>query len=497
MDKKINTDTKSLIKQLVTTNKVLPENGSKNIWLLFFLYCFEGILFKTGVMLTRFIHPQGGLMNFKSLLYFTITAVLAGCSTDPVSNNGTQPNRDTKFGQLKSSLVSREIIAESDTRISSTANNINKFAVKMYSELSAKDGNLFFSPYSITCALGMTDAGANGESEVQIRKALQTTLAGDDFHAGINGLDLNLKAHSDAMENIELNVVNSIWAQYDMLIYVNFLDLLSKNYDAGVNLLNFVEEPESSRIIINDWVSEQTHDRINDLLPEGSISCDTRLVLTNAIYFLADWLLKFDVSKTDNQPFTLGDGSKVTVPMMNLNEKPVMLLYSHLGNNRIVELPYKGNRLAMDLILPDSGTFDNFQKNLSVEVVDSLINALDSEAVVSVRIPRFKFTTPSISLKETLKKLGMIKPFDEDADFSAISDIDMRISDVIHKAFVKVDEEGTEAAAATAVIIDTEAYPPPPKPEFIANRPFIFFIRDTETGVILFMGRILDPTIEQ
>jgi len=436
-------------------------------------------------------------MSFKKLLCPVCAVFLVGCNNNPVSDNGNNnKNIDAPFAVMKLDFVSRAEIAENDPRVSSQANSINKFSVKMYSELAKEDGNLFFSPYSITAALGMTDAGARGETDLQIRNALQVDLAGEDFHAGVNGLDLSLKSHSQATENLELNIVNSIWAQKDLMLNVNYLDLLSRHYDAGVNILDFVQEPEPSRLIINEWVSEQTHERIKDLLPAGSISRGTRLVLTNAIYFLADWLIKFDETKTDNQTFTRLDGSTVTVPMMNLRDEPVKLLYYNSGDCRILELTYKGNRLAMDLILPDSGTFNNFEQSISAEIVSELVNGLDSVELIAVRIPRFEFTTESISLKKAFMSLGMVVPFNSSADFFGISNTGLLISDVFHKAFIKVDEKGTEAAAATAVVMDRASAQPQPKPLFVANRPFIFFIRDTLTGAILFMGRILDPSVE-
>jgi serpin B len=438
-------------------------------------------------------------MSFKKLLCLSCAVILSGCNNNPVSDNSNnnKNNVDASFAVIKSDFVCRAVISENDPRVSSQANSISQFSAKMYSELTKEiSGNLFFSPYSITAALGMTDAGAKGETDLQIRKALQVTLNGEDFHAGFNGLDQSLNSHAQATENIELKVVNSIWSQKDMMLYVNFLDLLSKHYDAGINIVNFVLEPEPSRLIINEWVSEQTRDRINDLLPEGSITSDTRLVLTNAIYFLADWLIKFDDTKTDNQEFTRLDGSKVTVPMMNLREKPVKLLYYESGNCRILELPYKGNRLAMDLILPDSGTFNNFEQGISAEVISELVNGLDSVGLLTVRLPRFEFTTPTISLKKAFKNLGMIVPFSLSADFSDISDMGLFISDIFHKAFIKVDETGTEAAAATAVVMQRTSEQSPPPPQFVANRPFIFFIRDTMTGAILFMGRVLDPLVK-
>ena len=436
-------------------------------------------------------------MSFKKLLCLGCAVIFAGCNNNPVSDNGNNnKNVDAPFAVIKSDFVSRSVIAENDPRISSQAGSINLFSVKMYSELLKvvkEDENLFFSPYSITAALGMTSAGANGRTDLQIRNALQVNLEGEDFHAGINGLAQSLQSHSQATESLELNIVNSIWSQKDLMLQVNFLDILSRHYDAGVNLLDFARQPDSSRIIINEWVSEQTHDRINDLLPKGAITVDTRLVLTNAIYFLADWLIKFPDTLTDNQTFIRLDGSQVTVPMMNLRSDPVKLLYYNSDNCRILELPYKGNRLAMDLILPNSGTYNNFEQNMSAEVISGLVDRLDSVGLVTVRIPRFEFTTESISLKEAFINLGMEEPFGTSADFSGISNVCLHISDIFHKAFIKVDEKGTEAAAATAVVLAEVSTPTPPPQQFVADRPFIFFIRDTMTGAILFMGRILDP----
>lgn len=181
---------------------------------------------------------------------------------------------------------------------------------------------------------------------------------------------------------------------------------------------------------------------------------------------------------------------------MNLTKGKVNLLYYKSGNCCILELPYKGNRLAMNLILPDSGTFNNFEQNISAEIINELVNGLDSVELVSVRIPRFEFTTQSISLVEAFINLGMSVPFSRSADFSGISNTRLYISDILHKAFIKVDEKGTEAAAATGVVFDVTSEPSQPRLQFVANSPFIFLIRDTMTDAILFMGRVLDPSVE-
>jgi serpin B len=429
-------------------------------------------------------------------ILFALAALLVyGCVNEPVNTNRVEQG-DGKFLTARS-LESRDVIPVSDSRVAEQAQSINQFASRMYKQLVEGNKNLFFSPYSITVALGMTDAGAAGETAEQIRSTLQVTLAGEDFHAALNGLDRSLETHSDETEKLELNVVNSIWQQNGLLIKDTYLDLLARHYDAGVNLLDFRKNPESCRIIINNWVSEQTKSRINNLLPPGSINTLTELVLTNAIYFMADWLYSFNSEKTDNQEFQLLDGEKVLVPTMKLegeNGGEIKLLYTEAENVRVLELPYKGGRIAMDFILPDSGMFSDFESNFSAEDITGLLDKLNPTVLPPIRIPKFQFTTEPMSLTNAFKSLGMTAPF-SNADFSGISDkYNLVISDIIHKAFIKVDEKGTEAAAATAIILgrDTTASS---YPIFVADRPFIYLIRDTQTKAILFMGRVMDPRV--
>jgi serpin B len=343
----------------------------------------------------------------------------------------------------------------------------------------------------------MTEAGARGETATQIREALSVTLEGDQFHAAINGLDLDLMAHAGSTDGVQLNIVNSTWAQSGWDFRVAYLDLLARYYGAGVNLLDFQSYPDSSRVIINTWVADQTNQRIKDLIPQGAITPLTRLVLTNAIYFLADWLYTFDKALTTDEQFTKLDNSTVTVPLMQLgdSDEEVRMLYCRVGDVRAIDLPYRGGRLCMTVMLPDKGEFPAFERSLTVEKIDQIVAAMDSTNLPPVRLPKFTFTTGSISLVPVLKALGMVDAFDGGkADFSGIDGRrDLVVSDVIHKAFIAVDEQGTEAAAATAVIFRETSIPVDP-PRFIADRPFIFTIRDTQTGVILFMGRVLDPS---
>jgi serpin B len=421
----------------------------------------------------------------------------AGCSEkggllDP------SPNPQTPFATAKSSAA-REPAPSDQTLISTQAASINAFAVAMYKHLGAQPGNVFFSPYSISAALGMTEAGARGATATQIRQALSVTLAGDAFHAAMNGLDLSLMGYARTTSGLTLNVVNSTWAQSGWDFRVDYLDLLSRYYGAGVNLLDFAAQPDPSRIIINTWVADQTNQRIKDLIAQGVITQDTRLVLTNAIYFLADWLYRFDATLTKDEAFTKLDNGTITAPLMQLGEsgKKVTMNYVRSGVVRAIDLPYKGDRLCMTVLLPDKGLFPAFESTINADSINAMVQAMDSTDLPPVRLPKFTFTTGSVSLVPALKSLGMTDAFDDSkADLSGIDGRrDLVVTDVIHKAFISVDEKGTEAAAATAVVIGVTSVPVDP-PSFIADRPFMFIIRDRLTGVILFMGRIVDPTVQ-
>ena len=419
--------------------------------------------------------------------------VSTGCSRkgSPLS---TENKPNIPFAVAKSTSA-REVAIVSDSLLSIQASSINSFSVSMYKQLAASSGNLFFSPYSITAALGMTDAGAAGQTDNQIRQALSVRLQGDDFHVALNGLDQSLTAHAQATNGLTLTIVNSTWLQSGWDFRVAYLDFLSRYYGAGVNLLDFASEPEQSRVIINTWVADQTDQKIQDLIPKGNIDGNTTLVLTNAIYFLADWLYQFNASLTKDQTFTRLDNSTVTVPMMQLGDtnKTVTLSYSRIGKVSALDLPYVGERLCMTVLLPDSGSFSDFESTISVDKIDSLVEMLDSTKLYPVLLPKFTFATGSIALDSALQSMGMIDAFDPvKADFSGIDGIkDLWVSKVFHKAFIAIDEKGTEAAAATAVILTWKS----PIPSFIADQPFIFMIRDKQTKAILFMGRVLDPTV--
>jgi len=367
------------------------------------------------------------------------------------------------------------------------------FAFELYQALKGKDGNLFYSPYSISVALAMTYAGARGETAQQMAATLQFMLEQDKLHPAFNWLDAELAKRGEGAagkdeEGFRLNIVNAIWGQKDYEFQPDFLDVLAENYGAGLRILDFINETEKSRVTINDWVSDQTEGRIKDLIPQDAIDALTRLVLTNAIYFNAAWENPFDEDMTADGPFYLLDDGQVSVPMMKQTEA---FGYTEGEGYQAVELQYDGNELSMVILLPEAGNFEAFEEGLQAERFDAIINDLQPTGV-TLTMPRFEFDS-EFSLKYTLAGMGMPIAFSGEADFSGMTgNRALFISDVVHKAFVAVDEAGTEAAAATAVIMP-ESAPPEPTVEVTIDRPFIFLIRDIETGAILFIGRVMNP----
>ena len=367
------------------------------------------------------------------------------------------------------------------------------FAFELYQALKGKEGNLFYSPYSISLALAMTYAGASGETSQQMAATLQFMLEQERLHPTFNWLDAELASRGEGAagkdgEGFRLNIVNAIWGQKDYEFLPAFLDVLAENYGAGLRILDFITEAEKSRLIINDWVSDQTEGRIEDLIPQGAIDALTRLVLTNAIYFNAAWEYPFDEKVTADGPFYLLDGGQIIVPMMRQTES---FGYTEGEEYQAVELLYDGGELSMVILLPEASQFEAFEEGLQTQQVCDIISGLQLTEV-ALTMPQFEFDS-EFSLKDTLAEMGMPIAFSGDADFSGMTgNRELAISDVVHKAFVAVDEAGTEAAAATAVIMKLTAVPEPPV-EVTIDRPFIFLIRDIETGSILFVGRVLNP----
>jgi serpin B len=385
-----------------------------------------------------------------------------------------------------------------DDDVMTAAAGLRAFADQAYARIAeANDGNLVYSPASIHLALAMTYAGARGETATEMREALHFDLDGVAFHQAMNTLDQVLAGRNreeppgpdDIERKVRLQVANALWGQQGFEFEQEFLDTLAADYGAGMNLVDFVAATEEARRAINAWVSEQTNDRIPELIPSGVLSAMTRLVLTNAVYLDATWARPFDANETWEAPFARLDGSEVSVETMH---QQLMAGYAAGDGWQAIELPYVGEELAMMFLVPDTGAFADVEESVSDGLFDEVLASLEP-ADVDLSLPKYEFRFKA-SVAQLLRDLGMPMAFDPSvADFSGMTTADrLFISDVIHEAFIAVDEEGTEAAAATAVVMDLAAAPI----EGInlqIDRPFLFSLYDRETGAVLFMGRVLDP----
>ncbi|MCG6941550.1 MAG: serpin family protein [Thiohalocapsa sp.] len=374
------------------------------------------------------------------------------------------------------------------------------FAFDLYQRLAAAgDGNLFFSPYSMSMALAMTYAGARGETETQMAEALHFTLPQAELNPAFAALDAAIRtppadANVPEEERLILNIANALWGQEGFPFRQDYVDLLDRYYNAPLILLDFQTAPEDARQVINDWVAEKTEDRIQDLLPEGSVDAMTRLVLTNAIYFYGQWASQFNEGATADEAFTLLDGTQVMVPMMH---QVAPFGYTAGAGYQAIRLPYTSGQGAMLVILPDEGRFDDVEAQLNAEFFQDVLDDLPTRSVI-LTMPRWKLEY-EVSLDGVLRALGMTDAFDpQAADFSGMADLsqaagNLFISAALHKAFVSVDENGTEAAAATGIVAGVTSMPITDV-TLRLDRPFIYAIVDGNTGSILFLGRLLDPS---
>jgi serpin B len=366
----------------------------------------------------------------------------------------------------------------------------SEFAFDLYGRLRARDGNVFFSPYSISSALAMTYAGARGPTATQMATVLRFPFEGDRLHRSLAAVTGKVKA---AARHADLRVANALWPQAGFPITADFQSIAQRRYGAGLESLDFRRAPEKARVTINTWVEQQTDDRIKELLPEGVLTPSTGLVLTNAIYFKGVWKHAFLESATRKEKFILSTGQEISdVPLMSQSRS---LRYLDGGSFQALELPYAADELSMILFLPR--TVDGLPKLESsltaTRLADWLARMTTQE--VDVTLPRFKVTA-EFRLDQALADLGMPLAFSAgQADFSGIAkDVPLSLSAVIHKAYVDVNEKGTEAAAATgAVVRVTSAVVRPPRPVFRADHPFFFIIRDNGTGSTLFAGRVVNP----
>jgi serpin B len=379
------------------------------------------------------------------------------------------------------------------------------FALNLYSRLKTGPGNLIVSPYSVSAALAMTWAGAAGMTATQMMRVLHFDLDQARLHPAFGALQRRLLAGQGWVTQPRwraggwrLHLANALWPANDLRLRPGFLAVLRKSYGATPRLQDFRHNAEGARKNINDWVARQTADKIKDLLSPDVVKPTTRLILTNAVYFKATWSAKFNRRLTRPRPWHLAPGRQIKTPTMY---KTGRFGYAETPKLQILEMAYTGRAMSLVVILPRrlDGLAD-LERALTPAALSRWLSGL-KRRVVKVFLPKFK-TRAKFSLKKTLSAMGMSLAFSNVADFSNMSRPGaggerLKISEVIHQAFIDVNESGTEAAAATAVVMmratAAPGPPPPPPPVFRADHPFLFMIRDRRTGTILFLGRVIDP----
>lgn len=433
---------------------------------------------------------------------------LAGCvgDDDPDDDEPGNESEDENGDRDPSAGTDPNI---DDEQLATLVGETNGFAFDLYRELLDEhpDENVFASPVSIALALAMTYAGADGETREQMREVLRYQLDDEEVHEAFAALQNELDARSEhdpdgnsAGENgeekqpFELSVANSMWGQSEYPFEQDFLDTLEMYYGDGFREVDFGSDFEGAREDINDWVADETEDRIEELLPEGALDSLTRLVLVNAVYFLANWEHTFPEHATTEKSFTALSGSTHEVPMMHHTD--VTVPYTEVDGAQAVDLPYVGGEVSMLVILPPDGEFESYEQSFDGETLTAIVENLE-RTEGRVELPRFEIEG-TFQLGKRLESMGMVDAFDpEAANFERIADPaetdeNLYVWEVYHDTFVSVDEKGTEAAAATGVVVGDESAPMDPF-EFVADRPFLFAIRDRPTGAILFFGRAIDP----
>lgn len=398
-------------------------------------------------------------------------------------------NKDTDGAVGNSAYISDP--KASAEELQKLAHASNQFAIDLYQRLVDKEGNLIYSPFSIYQALLMTYAGAEGETAQQMMDVLGVT-DNNEIHNVMNTLKLTLQAEPtytiEGMQPLIFNVANALWVQKDFHFEQVFLDKLMANYAAGLALVDF-NKPDEARDLINHWVEVRTNEKIKELIPTGMLNEMTRLVLTNAVYFKGAWTNRFAPARNTQEEFTSLNGAKSKVEMMNNSFTGAAFVEKDYS---VVSLPYEGGNFAMMAVLP--ADFASFQTTMNADLLNEILQKLtESHTMVHLTMPKFSFES-SIDLGETLPAMGMSDAFDiNNADFSGMTGgKDLYISDVVHQAFIDVNEDGTEAAAATMVSMAPTSMPG----EAITlrlDRPFIYLIYNTQTNAVVFMGHVVAP----
>lgn len=375
------------------------------------------------------------------------------------------------------------------------ADGNNAFAFDLYTRLAeSESGNLFFSPASISTAFGMTWAGARGETQTQMAEVLRFALPPEQLHPAFGRLNEALTSESDE-SGYRLHIANRLWGQQGEAFLPEYLDLVREHYGAEPAEVDFAGQTEQARRTINDWVEDRTEGKITDLIPRNALDPLTKLVLTNAVYFKGAWTNPFNEKQTQETPFHLAGGETVSAPMMT---QQATFLYAEFENLQVLGLPYgEEKHLSMVVLLPKTvDGIGDLEKRLTAENLQQWTAKLASQKV-RVILPKFEMAS-QFRLGRTLQAMGMERAFNPDrADFSGMNGRrDLYLSAAVHKAFVDVNEEGTEAAAATGIAVGATSAAPMPPPVFRADHPFVFLVRDNRTKSILFLGRLTNPAAE-
>ncbi len=364
------------------------------------------------------------------------------------------------------------------------------FLFRLYPLIQPKDKNFFFSPYSISEAMGMVYAGASGDTANQISDVMKFELPPEKLHPTFNAIDQELATHDKGEEGSHLVIANSLWAQKNRPFLQSYLDRLGEDYGAGIYLVDYINQTEEARNAINQWVNEKTEEKIPEIIAEGSSSRLTRMILVNAIYFKAAWETPFAPELSHRDYFFFLTGGQTMTDMMMQTDK---YAYIKTATYEAIELPYKGGGVSMLIIMPTTQEFANVEKGLNYEFVNSVESALQPQNI-ALTMPRFKIES-SFSLSEALIDMGILNAFAPiGANFSGIDGTrDLFLDKIAHKTFINVDENGTEAAAATAVTMKAASVESEQPLNVAIDHPFIFIIRSRQTNTILFVGRILNP----
>ncbi|MBI4649468.1 MAG: serpin family protein [Bacteroidia bacterium] len=369
---------------------------------------------------------------------------------------------------------------------SALTDNNNQFAFELFARLDSGKNNIFISPFSISSALSMTYAGARTITEKEMQKVLHFDSVQNTFHQRFSSVIEKMK-EINLQKGIELRNTNGLWAQKNYRFSNDFFNLLGKFYFSEIHYADFVKKTEKSRAAINRWVEKETNLKIKELLKPGSVDANTMLVLVNAIYFYGTWQNKFNPEKTTKDKFYIDKDQTIEIDFMHQHEK---FFYFEDKIFQAVELPYAGNKLSMFVILPNNGDITGFISGFDLAKYNEMVFT-SREAKVDISMPKFKITG-EYDLEEYLSLMGMPSAFGSGADFSGMTGSKgLFIDKIKHKAVIEINEEGTEAAAATAVIMRKNAMI---SKKFLANHPFIFIIKDNTTGSVLFLGKVENPS---